>query len=142
MLILTQDDDYLVQPEVIRNLHFYFSQDSAAHSIHLLPPHEHLLARLRIFTAQNGSLTTAFAWLGHGTYLRRSAAKDFLDLLRVLDVTDDEKKMADNYFTILANSPKMGEIWFDHGIELGGGQAFTVGTEGDDRNDRHIVSFG
>ena len=30
--------------------------------------------------------------------------------------------------------------WFDQGYELGGGQPFTVGTEGDLRNQRHIVS--
>lgn len=46
-------------------------------------------------------------------------------------------QMADNYFTILAN--RQAEIWFDHGIELGGGQPFTVGSEGDERNDKHMV---
>ncbi|KAI5997980.1 hypothetical protein EDD15DRAFT_2242871 [Pisolithus albus] len=30
------------------------------------------------------------------------------------------------------------EIWFDHGIELGGGQPFTVGQEGNERNLLHI----
>ncbi|KAL5518807.1 hypothetical protein ACEPAH_490 [Sanghuangporus vaninii] len=135
----TQDDDYVVQPDVIKNLHSYFLQNKAVRSVHLLPAHEHLLSRLRVFTTQDSSISTAFAWLGHGTLLSRSAARDFLDLLRALNVTDDEMKMADNYFTILANSPKTGEIWFDHGIELGGGQPFTVGTEGDDRNDRHIA---
>ncbi|KAL5495126.1 hypothetical protein ACEPAI_588 [Sanghuangporus weigelae] len=135
----TQDDDYLVQPDVIKNLHSYFWQNKEVRSVHLLPAHEHLLSRLRVFTTQGSSISTVFAWLGHGTLLSRSAARDFLDLLRALNVTDDEMKMADNYFTILANSPKTGEIWFDHGIELGGGQPFTVGTEGDDRNDRHIA---
>lgn len=47
-------------------------------------------------------------------------------------------KMADNYFSILRNHPL--ETWFDQGIELGGGQAFTVGSEGHERNKKHIVS--
>ena len=45
--------------------------------------------------------------------------------------------MADNYYTILGN--RVPEIWFDHGIELGGGKPFTVGSEGDERNNRHMV---
>lgn len=45
--------------------------------------------------------------------------------------------MADNYFSILAN--RQAQIWFDHGIQLGGGQPFTVGHEGDERNEKHIV---
>lgn len=44
--------------------------------------------------------------------------------------------MADNYFTILGN--KVPDIWFDHGIELGGGKPFTVGADGHARNERHI----
>ncbi|EJD03822.1 uncharacterized protein FOMMEDRAFT_83180 [Fomitiporia mediterranea MF3/22] len=135
----TQDDDYLVQPEVIKNLHFYMSENPSSSSMHLLPAHEHLLSRLRIFINEDQSITTAFAWLGHGTYLSRTSAREFLSLLQELNVTNDEMKMADNYFTILANRPKMGEIWFDHGIELGGGLPFTVGSEGDDRNNRHIA---
>lgn len=46
--------------------------------------------------------------------------------------------MADNYYTILSN--RIPEIWFDQSIELGGGQPFTVGSEGDERNNRHMVS--
>jgi len=46
--------------------------------------------------------------------------------------------MADNYFTILSNT--IPERWFDAGIQLGGGQPFTVGQEGEERNNRHIVS--
>lgn len=48
-------------------------------------------------------------------------------------------KMADNYYTILSN--RVPEVWFDQGVELGGGQPFTVGVEGDERNDRHVVSL-
>ena len=47
--------------------------------------------------------------------------------------------MADNYFSVLRNRPL--ETWFDQGIELGGGQAFTVGSEGHERNKKHIVSL-
>jgi len=46
--------------------------------------------------------------------------------------------MADNYCTILRND--FAEIWHDQGIELGGGQPFTVGMEGEQRNVLHIVS--
>lgn len=45
--------------------------------------------------------------------------------------------MADNYFSILGN--RVPEIWFDQGVELGGGQPFTSGTAGDERNKRHIL---
>jgi len=70
--------------------------------------------------------------------MHRSQAEDFLSLLNQLSVTDEELRMADNYFSILSNTPA--EVWFDQGIELGGGQPFTVGTEGESRNRRHIVS--
>ena len=82
---------------------------------------------------------TSFAWLGHGTFLRRSTVDGFLSLLQDLHFSEDERQMADNFFTILAN--KIPDIWFDHGIELGGGQPFTVGLEGQARNERYIVSF-
>lgn len=48
-------------------------------------------------------------------------------------------KMADNFYAILSN--EYSEIWFDQGVELGGGEAFTVGVEGDERNRRYIVSI-
>jgi hypothetical protein len=54
-----------------------------------------------------------------------------------LNTTEDEMKMADNYYSILSN--RVPEIWFDQGIELGGGQPFTTGTAGDERNSRHIL---
>jgi hypothetical protein len=56
-----------------------------------------------------------------------------------LQFSDEERKMADNYFTILRND--YAEIWHDQGIELGGGQPFTVGAEGEQRNRLHIVSM-
>jgi hypothetical protein len=68
----------------------------------------------------------------------RTMASDFISLLRHLNVTEQTMKMADNYFTILRNT--IPETWFDQSMELGGGQPFTVGIEGDNRNNRHIVS--
>lgn len=56
-------------------------------------------------------------------------------------MTTEEKQMADNYFSILQEHGGVTTIWVDQGIELGGGQPFTVGTEGDERNRRHIVSY-
>lgn len=87
----------------------------------------------------DGLLHTTFAWLGHGTLANRTSVKEFLRLLDQLGLKDEEMKMSDNYFTILSNEDKRGDIWLDHGIELGGGQPFTVGQAGDERNDKHIV---
>ncbi|KAI5121296.1 hypothetical protein M0805_003765 [Coniferiporia weirii] len=134
-----QDDDYLVRPEIIRNMHKAISQSSTIQSLHLLPAHEHLLSCLRTVTTIDNYITTTFTWLGYGTYLKRSSVKDFLRLLHDLKLTDEETKMADNYFTIFSNRQKRDEVWFDHGIELGGGQPFTMGAEGDARNDRHMT---
>ncbi|KAI0308277.1 hypothetical protein B0F90DRAFT_153442 [Multifurca ochricompacta] len=69
--------------------------------------------------------------------MHRSLVSEFLSLLQNLNVSIEETKMADNYFTILRNRPPM--TWFDQGIELGGGQPFTVGPEGDERNKMHIL---
>jgi hypothetical protein len=57
--------------------------------------------------------------------------------MKLLNTTDEELQMSDNYFTILSNT--YSDVWFDQGVELGGGQPFTVGSEGDERNNRHIV---
>ena len=117
--------------------------DGAARAVHLLPPHEHLSTALRevhIKTPDDARISdihVSFAWLGYGTMLRRSEAQQFLSLMRYLKVADDEMKMADNYFTILSN--RVPEVWFDQGFELGGGQPFTAGSEGDERNQRYIV---
>lgn len=71
----------------------------------------------------------------------RQRVLSFVSLLhdRSLGMTEEQIKMADNYFTILSN--EVPEIWFDQGIELGGGQPFTVGQEGNERNQLHIVRF-
>ena len=69
--------------------------------------------------------------------LHRSEALNLLNLLRYLKATPDEMKMADNFFSILKN--KVPEVWFDQSFELGGGQAFTVGSEGDERNKNYTV---
>lgn len=73
--------------------------------------------------------------------INRQKALSFVTLLHddSLGMTEEQIKMADNYFTILGN--EVPEIWFDQGIELGGGQPFTVGHEGNERNRMHIVSF-
>jgi hypothetical protein len=55
-----------------------------------------------------------------------------------LKTSEEEKEMSDNYFSILYN--RIARVWFDHSIPLGGGQPFTVGSEGTARNDRHAVS--
>lgn len=69
--------------------------------------------------------------------MHRSQAEDFLSLMRYLRASSDEMKMADNYFTILSN--RVPEIWLDQSFELGGGNAFTVGDDGHQRNTKHIV---
>ncbi|KAJ4485752.1 hypothetical protein J3R30DRAFT_3441658 [Lentinula aciculospora] len=130
-----QDDDYLVLPEIIQTMRLRFSNDSLS-TIYLLPPHEALssdLKRIRV----GSNIHTSFAWLGHGAIMRRAQARDFLALMQYLNVTENEMKMSDNYYALLANVYP--EIWFDQGIELGGGQAFTQGAEGDERNNRHIA---
>ena len=70
--------------------------------------------------------------------MQRELSESFLSLIDNLGFSDEERKMADNYFTILQND--FTEIWYNQGIELGGGQPFTVGTEGEQRNMLHIVS--
>jgi len=132
-----QDDDYLVLPEVIRSLHTRVSESSSPSAVHLLPAHERLSSDLRYVSNITHGLHTSFAWLGHGTIIHRSQVVDFLPLMHDLAVSDEEMQMADNYFSVLSN--RVPETWFDQGIELGGGQPFTVGVEGDARNNRHIM---
>ncbi|KAN0133319.1 hypothetical protein V8E53_009043 [Lactarius tabidus] len=47
----------------------------------------------------------SFAWLGHGTMMHHSLASEFLSLLQILNLSNEEVKMADNYFTVLRNHP-------------------------------------
>ncbi len=141
--ILMQDDDYLIQSEIIQSLYARITETQASRAIHLLPPHEHLSTTLREIhipshnRSHRSDVHTSFAWLGHGTMLRRSEAQSFLSFLRYLNATSEDMKMADNFFTILSN--RVPEIWFDQGFELGGGQPFTVGSEGDERNKNYTV---
>ncbi|KAG1749727.1 uncharacterized protein EDB91DRAFT_1109351 [Suillus paluster] len=130
-----QDDDYLITPEIIRTLHTR-ALGTPDHSIHLLPSHEVLSTQLRTVVTSYGAHTSP-AWLGHGTILPRTKASEFLALLHHLNASEDEMKMADNYFTILNN--RIPEVWFDQGVELGGGQPFTVGIEGNERNNIHVI---
>ncbi|THH31959.1 hypothetical protein EUX98_g2215 [Antrodiella citrinella] len=136
----SHDDDYLVRAEIIHMLHTRLNQTSHPHTIHLLPPHEHLSTTLReihVLPPSTHPVHTSFAWLGHGTMLHRSEAVAFLALLTRLNASEDEMRMADNYYTVLGN--RVPEVWLDQGVELGGGQPFTVGGEGESRNARHIL---
>ena len=122
----------MIRPEVVTALLHY--ADSAP--IHLSPPFEHLSTQLRHYV-QPPLVDTSFAWLGYGTLVRRKQAEEFLNLLREYDLNEEEIRMADNYFTILRNAG-MPTTWFDDSIELGGGQPFTIGSEGYERNWKHI----
>lgn len=110
-------------------------------SIHLLPPHEYLATLFSSLEGLDSHLHTSFAWLGYGTLVRTKLVKSFVDLLDDpgWKFGEGEKAMADNYFTILRNVRP--EIWMDRGTPLGHAEAFTVGTEGDDRNWEYIVSL-
>ncbi|KAI6012400.1 hypothetical protein F5J12DRAFT_817833 [Pisolithus orientalis] len=131
-----QDDDYLVLPQIIQTLRYRIAE-SPQTAIHLLPAHEHLSSRLRTILTPSG-VHSGFAWLGHGAIMSRKQAVDFVSLLRHLNMPPEEVRLADNYFTILSN--QIPEIWFDHGVELGGGEPFTIGQEGHERNLRHIMN--
>ncbi|KAF8718919.1 hypothetical protein AX14_011662 [Amanita brunnescens Koide BX004] len=131
-----QDDDFLILPEILLAMRSRINESSKS-AIHLLPPHEMLSSQLRSVSA-GSRIHTSFAWLGYGTIMPRTMASDFISLLRHLNVTEQTMKMADNYFTILRNT--IPETWFDQSMELGGGQPFTAGIEGDKRNNRHIRS--
>jgi hypothetical protein len=122
----------LIRPEVVTALLHY--ADLAP--IHLSPPFEHLATQLRHYV-QSPLVDTSFAWLGYGTLVRREQAEEFLALLKEYDLNQEEMRLADNYFTILRNAGTP-TTWFDDGVELGGGQAFTVGNEGEERNWKHI----
>ncbi|KAH9858325.1 hypothetical protein C2E23DRAFT_803583 [Lenzites betulinus] len=137
-----QDDDYMIRSEIIQTLRARIADPGAAQAIHLLPPHEHLSTTLREVHVKSpgaslSDVYTSFAWLGHGAMVRRQEVQRFLSLMRRLNAADDEMKMADNFFTILSN--RVPEVWFDQGFELGGGQPFTVGSEGDERNRNYTL---
>ncbi|KAI0828984.1 hypothetical protein BC628DRAFT_1315872 [Trametes gibbosa] len=138
-----QDDDYLIRPEIIQTLRARIAEPDAAPAIHLLPSHEHLSTTLRETHVRSpgashlSDIHTSSAWLGYGAMVRRYEAQRFLSLMRYLNAADDEMKMADNFFTILSN--RVPEVWFDQGFELGGGEPFTVGSEGDERNRNYTI---
>lgn len=140
-----QDDDFLIRSEIIQTLRARIAEPGASGAIHLLPPDQHLSTALREVHVRSpdashlADIHTSFAWLGYGAMLRRSEAQRFLNLMRYLRAADDEMKMADNFFTILSN--RVPEVWFDQNFELGGGHAFTVGSEGDERNKDYTVGI-
>lgn len=131
----TQDDDYLVRPEIIRALQTRAHTLNTSHSLFLLPPHEHLSTSLRV--TYSPAVHTSFVWLGHGAFLQRTQATEFLQLMHTVGAGSGELMMADNYFSVLANL--IPEVWFDQGIGMGQEDAFTVGEEGRIRNERHII---
>ena len=99
-----QDDDYLIIPEIVHTMHARIADSPRPHTIHLLPPHEHLSSTLReIRVGGAAPVHTSFAWLGHGALLHRAEAADFMALLHALHASDAELQMADNYYTILSN---------------------------------------
>lgn len=129
--MLSQDDDYFVPTETIFSLHARVASGTAEqHPVYLLPPRDALSSYLR--TVAGSRLHTSTAWLGYGSFIERSQAIAFIQLLQRLNLTEDEMRMADNYFAILRN--QIPEVWIDTGTELGGGMPFTVGIEGDERN--------
>ena len=129
----------MVLPEIILALYSRILEHQDPAAIYLLPAHERLSSDLRTVYNPELGLHVSFAWLGHGALIHKSLARDFLLMMQHLNVTNEEMQMADNYFSILRNT--IPEAWFDQGIELGGGQPFTVGTEGEARNNRHIVGY-
>ncbi|KAF7301431.1 Rab geranylgeranyltransferase [Mycena indigotica] len=126
-----QDDDYLVQPEVIRSLRARVT----SHDIFLAPPDEWLASRL--LSIESAKITFGFAWLGYGSMILRNNARDFLSLLGRLGLSAEQLEMADNYYSILRN--QFPEVWIARPHALYGDGAFTVGTEGLERNRRHIA---
>ncbi|KAI0257063.1 hypothetical protein BJV78DRAFT_5550 [Lactifluus subvellereus] len=130
-----QDDDYLILPGVIQTLHTRVTEREWPSAVYPPPPHERLSSDLRAVNTHNRTLHTSFSWLGYGTMMHRSLASELL-LLFVLNVPNEEVKIADNYFWVLRNHPP--ETWFDQGIELGGGHAFTVGYEGHEGSKKYI----
>ncbi|KAJ7781432.1 hypothetical protein B0H16DRAFT_1498400, partial [Mycena metata] len=129
-----QDDDYLVKPEVIRSLRARID----AHDIYFLPPDEVLSSHLLSVSSPLTNITFGFSWLGYGSLILRSNAESFLSLLKRIGASEEENKMADNYYSILRNS--VPEVWTGHPIPLGGGGDFTVGEEGVARNRKHIAA--
>jgi len=128
-----QDDDYLVNPEIIHSLRARI----ASSDIFLLPPDESLSSHLLSINSPSTNITFGFSWLGYGSLILRRNAESFLELLERIGASVDEKKMADNYYSILRN--RFPEIWFGHPIPLFAGGAFTVGAEGVARNRQHIA---
>ncbi|KAJ7699896.1 hypothetical protein B0H17DRAFT_1047552 [Mycena rosella] len=118
-----QDDDYLIQPEIIRSLRARID----THDIFVIPPNEVLSSHLLSINSPSTNITFAFSWLGYGALI-----------LRATPISEEETKMADNYYSILRN--RFPEIWTSDPTALFDGGAFTVGEEGVTRNRRHIAA--
>ena len=136
---MLQDDDYLILPEVPHTLHARVTVHERPPAVYLPTFPDRLLSDLRaVYAGDNANiLHTSFSWLGRGTMMHRSLVSEFLSLLQTVNLSNEEVKMADNYFTVLRNHPP--ETRFDQESGLSGGQAFTVGSEGHERNKRHML---
>ncbi|KAF7352948.1 Rab geranylgeranyltransferase [Mycena venus] len=129
-----EDDDYFVKPEIIRSMRARID----THDIFHLPPDEVLSGHVLSIDSPSTNITFGFSWLGYGALILRSNAESFLSLLKRIGASEEETKMADNYYSILSNS--IPELWTGHPIPLFGGGAFTVGEEGVARNRKHIAA--
>ncbi|KAJ6539165.1 hypothetical protein B0H19DRAFT_1177471 [Mycena capillaripes] len=130
-----QDDDYLLEPEIIRTLRARID----THDIFFLPPDEILSSHLLSVDSPSTNITFGFSWLGYGALILRSNAESFLSLLKRIGASEEESKMADNYYSILKNS--VPEVWTGYPTELFGGGAFTVAEQGGvARNRKHIAA--
>nr|GAT53967.1 Rab geranylgeranyltransferase [Mycena chlorophos] len=127
-----QDDDYLVAPAIVRSLRARVTSND----IFLAPPDEWLASRT--LSVESEKIHFGFAWLGYGSMVLQSNVRQFLALLDQLGLSTDEKKMADNYYSIFRN--QYPEVWIAQPRPLFSGGAFTVGTEGIERNRRHIAA--
>jgi hypothetical protein len=104
----------------------------------MLPPDELLSTSQREISSPDGRLHTSPAWLGYGALILRQRATYFLETFLSLETDPQSIQMADNFYSVLSNS--IPELWFGQETELGLGQPFTVGTSGEDRNWRYMVS--
>ena len=76
-------------------------------AVYLLPFPDRLSSDLRaVYAGDNANiLHTSFSWLGRGTMMHRSLVSELLSLLQTVNLSNEEVKMADNYFTVLRNHP-------------------------------------
>ncbi|KAJ7179327.1 hypothetical protein C8R46DRAFT_1073418 [Mycena filopes] len=125
-------------PYCFIQLYAVFGRESPHMTYFSFPPTEVLSSHLLSISSPSTNVTFGFSWLGYGSLVLRSHARSFLSLLARIGASEEELKMADNYYTILKNS--VPEVWTGHPTPLGGGSDFTVGEEGAARNRKHIAA--